>query len=242
MEYRWSVFFSTISSVFSIWIMIMLWKYLYHNDVNMITYMNRYIVVANIIAIFYCRGIAKRIGDRVSNGMFALDLLKPINIFTMSWLLELGEVLASFIIKGLPIIILYFNTMFWKISFHNAFFCMLALIIGHIIFVLMYSILGFLAIVLFDIWPFQRLLDDTIRFIGGGIIPLTIMPEQLRSIATLLPFQYLYSFPLQIMFNKIETQIMLKYFFVGFLWLIVLILLNLFVYRSVMKKVVIQGG
>ncbi|MBW4085039.1 ABC-2 family transporter protein [Paenibacillus sp. S150] len=241
-EYRWSVFFSTISSVFSIWIMIMLWGYLYRNNDGMVAYMTHYTIVANLISLFYCRGIAKRIGDRILNGQFALDLLKPIQIFVMSWLLELGEVLAAVIVRGIPICIVYLNYIVWDVNLIHILLSVLAVVSGHIIFVLLYSILGFLAITLFDIWPFQRFLDDTIRFLGGGVIPLTIMPDLVSNIAYFLPFQYLYSFPLQILLNKLDAHTIMNYFIIEGVWIGALVIGIMIVYKAVLRKVVIQGG
>ena len=67
----------------------------------MISYMVSYTVLANIVSIFYCRGISNRIGDRVKTGTISIDLIKPINFFVMSWQIELGEVFTNFIFIGI---------------------------------------------------------------------------------------------------------------------------------------------
>ena len=220
----------------------MLWRYLYNNDTNMINYMTSYVVISNIISIFYCNGIARRISDRVNNGLIALDLIKPINIFSMCWQLELGQVFSNFIIKGLPIILVYLFVLIRQESYSNIELFILAIIIGHIIFILLYSLLGFFSIVLFDIWPFQRVLDDTIRFLGGGFLPLSIMPKSLCGVVMYLPFYFLYSFPLDILFNKISSDMIFKYFLIGFLWIIVLSIINIIVYKLLIRRIVVQGG
>lgn len=240
--YKWSVIFAAVSSVLSIWVLIYLWKYLYRNDELMISYMVSYTVLANIVSIFYCRGISNRIGDRVKTGTISIDLIKPINFFVMSWQIELGEVFTNFIFKGLPIILVYCKAVFFSTPLYNIAYVVIAVVLGHIIFVLLYSLLGFLAIVLFDIWPFQRLLDDTIRLLGGGFLPLSILPNSLYKICTFLPFHYLYSFPVRLMLEKMDYLEISKGFLVELLWIIVLGLVDIIAYRVLMRKVVIQGG
>ena len=64
MVYRWSVLFSILGSVLYISISIMLWRFLYRDTPDMVSYMTKYTIVSNIIGMFYARGIAGRIGGK----------------------------------------------------------------------------------------------------------------------------------------------------------------------------------
>lgn len=240
--YRWSVLFSIIGSILFVAINLMLWRFLYRDDADMIAYMTKYTIVSNIIGMFYARGIAGRIGDKVATGAFVTDLIRPINLFTMAWQMELAGICAGLLMKGLPVILVYLPFLIANGGYYNIPAVLLAVALGHILFVLIYSLLGFSAFILIEIWPFRRLLDDTIRLLAGGFIPLAILPTFVGRIAYALPFRFLYSFPLELLFGKADMSKALENFAVLLVWIVVFGVLNVLMYRQALKKAVVQGG
>jgi ABC-2 type transport system permease protein len=242
MVYRWSVFFSIVESVLFIAINLMLWRFLYRHDADMISYMTKYTIISHIIAMFYARGIAGRIGDKVATGAFVTDLIRPINLFTMSWQMELAEICANFFMRGVPVILVYLPFLISNAGYVNILAVLLAVALGHILFLLLYSLLGFSAFILIEIWPFGRVIDDTIRLLGGGFIPLAILPAFLGDIAYALPFRFLYSFPLELFFGMADRSKLLGNFANLLIWIFIFGLLNILLYRQALKKAVVQGG
>jgi ABC-2 type transport system permease protein len=84
MVYRWSVLFSIIGSVLLIAINLMLWRFLYRGNPDATSYMVKYTIFSNIIAMFYSDRIADMIGEKVASGNFVLDVIKPVNFLGMS--------------------------------------------------------------------------------------------------------------------------------------------------------------
>ena len=82
MVYRWSFLFSIAGSGLYIAINLMLWRFLYRDTPYMVSYMTRYMIISNIIGMFYTRGTAGRIGDKVSSGAFVTDIIGPIKSFS----------------------------------------------------------------------------------------------------------------------------------------------------------------
>ena len=242
MVYRWPVLFSIVGSILFIAINLMLWRFLYRNDPDMISYMTKYTIVSNIIAMFYTRGIANRIGNKVSNGAFVTDLIRPINLFTMSWEMELAGICSGFLLRGLPVIITYLPLLITNAGYYNILAVLFAVALGHILFLLIYSLLGFSAFILIEIWPFGRLLDDTIRLLAGGFIPLAILPPFLGSVSYALPFRFLYSFPLELLLGKADMSKAAENFIIMLAWIAVFAVLNVLMYRRALKKAVVQGG
>ena len=220
----------------------MLWRFLYRNDADMIAYMTKYTIISNIIAMFYTRGIASRIGDKVATGAFVTDLIRPINLFTMSWQMELAGICSKFLMQGLPVILIYLPFLVVNTGYYNIHIVLLAIVSGHILFLLIYSLLGFSAFILIEIWPFGRLLDDTIRLLAGGFIPLMLLPAFLGNIAYALPFRFLYSFPLELLFGKADMSKLAENFMILIVWIAVFALLNMLMYKQALKKAVVQGG
>jgi ABC-2 type transport system permease protein len=242
MVYRWSVLFSIAGSVLYIAICLMLWRFLYRNTPDMVSYMTKYTIISNIIGMFYAGGIAYRIGGKVSSGAFVTDLIRPINMFSMSWQMEFAEICTSFLLRGLPVILVYCPFLIMNAGYYNIFAVMLAVILGHVLFMLIYALLGFSAFILIEIWPFGRLLDDTIRLLAGGFIPLAVLPGFLRAIAYALPFKFLYSFPLELLFNSADMSKLFENFALLIVWIFVFAMLNIVMYRLALKKAVVQGG
>ena len=242
MVYRWSVIFSIAGSVLYIAISLMLWRFLYQDAPDMASYMTRYTIVSNIIGMFYARGIAYRIGGKVSSGEFVTDLIRPINIFFMSWQMELAGICSSFLLRGLPVVLFYSPFLVMNAGYYNIPAVLLAIALGHILFLLIYALLGFSAFILIEIWPFGRLLDDTIRLLAGGFIPLAILPGFMRTIAYALPFRFLYSFPLELLFDTADMSQLFENFALVAIWIFVFAALNVLMYRLALRKAVVQGG
>lgn len=240
--YRWSVIFSIIGSVLFIAINLTLWRFLYKGDLYMVSYMTKYTIISNIIAMFYTRGIAGRIGNKVSSGAFVTDLIRPVNIFTMSWQMELADICSSFLTRGLPVIIVYSPFLIANAGYYNIPLVLLSVILSHILFLLIYSLLGFSAFILIEIWPFGRLLDDSIRLLAGGFIPLAVLPSSIAGFAGMLPFKFLYSFPLELLLNTCDSNLIPVNFFILTIWIAVFAFLNTIMYRLALKKAVVQGG
>lgn len=239
--YRYSMFFSCLGSILVIYINILLWKSLYKENTEMIQYMIRYTIMSNIIAMIYTPGISDSIGGKVSTGAFVIDLLRPINIFAMSWQTELAKTVSKFIVQGLPVAIIFIPMLYHGV-YSNILLVLLALILGHILLVLIYALIGFLAFAIIEIWPLKLLIEDTIRLFAGSFLPIAILPGFLKSIATVLPFRFLYSFPLELLFAKVQGQSILTNYLVLLAWICVFIVLNFIVYRMALRKAVVQGG
>lgn len=242
MVYRWSVLFSITGSILYIAMNIMLWRFLYRDTPDMVSYMTKYTIFSNIIGMFYAGGIAGRIGGKVSSGAFVTDLIRPINIFTMSWQMELAGICSNFLLRGLPVVLVYSPFLIINSGYYNIPAVLLAIILGHVLFLLIYALLGFSAFILIEIWPFGRLLDDTIRLLAGGFIPLAILPGFIRTIAYALPFRFLYSFPLELLFGTVDTSVLIENFAILMAWIFIFAMLNVVMYRVALRKAVVQGG
>jgi ABC-2 type transport system permease protein len=240
--YRWSVLVSIIGSILFIAINLLLWSFLYRDNLDMVSYMTKYTIISNIIAMFYTRGIAGRIGDKVATGAFVTDLIRPINIFSMSWQMELAGICSNLLLRGLPAIIVYLPFLIANAGYYNLAAVLCSIILGHVLFLLIYSLLGFAAFILIEIWPFGRLLDDTMRLLSGGFIPLAILPATIGTIAYALPFRFLYSFPLDLLLGKADMGKIFENFTILTAWIVAFAVLNFAMYRLALKKAVVQGG
>ncbi len=240
--YRMTSVLSVISSVLYIVINILIWRYLYREEPEMVDYMTKYTIIANIIGMFYSNNIANRIGDKVAKGDFIMDLLKPVNILFMSWQMELAQICTRLLTDGFFTILIFLPYLIKDSRYYNTGYVILAIVLGHILFMLIYSLVGFLSYIFIKVWPLQRLVNDTIRLFAGIFVPLALLPGFLRNMAYCMPFRFLYSFPLELLLGNSDiTNIYFEYLMVS-IWIIIFAIANWFVYRLALRKSVIHGG
>ena len=99
-----------------------------------------------------------------------------------------------------------------------------------------------MAFVFYEIWPFNRLMNDTIRLLSGSFIPLVLFPNWLGKIANILPFRFMYSFPIQLLIGNETMDYVIENFMLLFAWLIVLYVLLFLTYKRAINKCTVQGG
>ena len=121
--------------------------------------------------------------------------------------------------------------------------CIVALLLGHILFSLIFAIIGFTAFIFVEVWALRRLLEDTVQFLSGALLPIALFPDPLKKIAEILPFHYLYDFPLQLLLKEEVAQTTIISIFLGIIaWIGVFGLLLYVVYKLSVRFCVVQGG
>jgi len=239
--YRWEAFFNMLTNMVYVFVNTCLWVFLYRMDQELVIYMIRYTVISNIISLFYLRNVARNIGKKIVDGSIIMDLLKPTNFFFMTWQTELAEMLSDVVLFGVPLIACFAYFLFVSPKYYAVITTLLAVLLGHIFYFLIYSFIGLMAFVFISIDYHVRLINDTIRLIAGSFIPIAILPGSLQTVARSLPFRYLFSFPLELLLNEKVTDISLN-FIILISWIAFFTLLNFIAYRIVIRKIAVQGG
>lgn len=243
--YRSAVFFSVIGSIIDIYIKIALWAYLYRRDKGMTEYMVMYTILSSMIAMFYVNNISKKIGDKIMEGTIAIDLLRPMHFLMGSYMQCLGEMLANLLMKGIPVL-LVFGVYLWKYSGHIVYaqvpVAIVALVLGHILYMQIFMMIGLMAAVFMEIWAFHRIMNDIILFLSGSFIPLSLFPEGLGRLNFYLPFRFLFSFPLELLLGKMDLMAVSRNFVILGVWVVFLGFIIWGMERRMMAKLVIQGG
>lgn len=243
--YRNSALFAMAGSIMEIGIKLALWIYLYRDSREMTEYMIMYTVLSNVISLFYLNRIAQLIGDKITDGSITVDLMKPCPFLYANYMQCLGNLAADFLLKGLPII-LFFG--FFLVRYADQIIvkqipaALLAVVMGHFLYMLIFTVIGMSAMVFLEIWAIQRIIRDVIQFLSGSFIPLSLFPDVLFRINQFLPFRFLFSFPLELMLNERKLSEQIENFSVLSVWLIFFIFLVWWMERRLTAKLIIQGG
>ncbi len=243
--YRNSALFAMAGSIMEIGIKLALWIYLYRDSREMTEYMIMYTVLSNVISLFYLNRIAQLIGDKITDGSITVDLMKPCPFLYANYMQCLGNLAADFLLKGVPII-LFFG--FFLVRYADQIIvkqipaALLAVVMGHFLYMLIFTVIGMSAMVFLEIWAIQRIIRDVIQFLSGSFIPLSLFPDVLFRINQFLPFRFLFSFPLELMLNERKLSEQIENFSVLSVWLIFFIFLVWWMERRLTAKLIIQGG
>ena len=112
--YKSEVLFSVVSSVILILVQMALWKYLYRDNWARAEYMTAYVILSVILGIIYSNTIYYTITEKIANGNFALELLKPVDFLVLHYMRSLGNICGQISFRAVPISIL-----FWPIISKN---------------------------------------------------------------------------------------------------------------------------
>ncbi|HLU21309.1 ABC transporter permease [Lederbergia graminis] len=185
--------------------------------------------------------------DLITTGNIAYELCRPTGLYGFWYAKLLAQRLSSAILRCFPIFIIIFllpkpYKMTVPPSVTTFLLFVITLTLGLLILV---SISMFIYISVFiTMSPVGSLLMFSVlgEFFAGAVIPVPLMPTWLQNIVYLLPFHYTADFPFRVYSGHIPTSEAIIGILAQLIWLVALILLGNFAFKSVLRKVVIQGG
>lgn len=243
--YRWQIIFKILSTFIVSISTVYLWRYIYMDNINMQNYMVRYTIISTTISTFYTAEISESISKKIYDGTFVVDLVRPVSFFKINIMQSISSVISNSILKLIPlggVFWLFYKEYIYIPSFYNIIIFVIALAMAFWLHTSMYAILGFLAFKFYEVWPFNRLLGDTIKFFSGAFIPIYLFPNWVAKISDLLPFQYLYSFLIELILKKKSLYNIIIELINLLLWNIIMEIILFIVYKKTIDKCVVQGG
>lgn len=245
LNYKWYVLFSIISIFLTTATIIFLWSYIYRDHEEMRQYMTVYAILSTLLSMVYPGWCSGGIAYKVYKGTFAVDLLRPIHFLKLNFMEIMGEIAAGLIVKGIPAACILFG-LYWRfVKNIRPIYALLgigAIFLAFLFYMMLYAAIGFLAFWFYEIWPFVRLMDDTIRFFSGSVIPIALFPSWLLVPMKILPFQYLYSFPIELILKGNQCENIGQNFVTLLVWDAVIAAVMFFVYKRALFRCVVQGG
>ncbi len=245
LHYRWHNLFCIMGSLVSAFSIVLMWWYIYLEDGEMQQYMTAYVVLSSLISLLYSSRYADCVADKVYKGTFAVDLLRPVSFLRLHFMEAAGETAAEVIVRGIPtgiVLFHFFREQIRKIDVRYALLGAAAVFLAFLFYMMVFTVIGFLAFRFYEIWPFGRLMNDTIRFFSGSFIPIALFPAWMQMPVRLMPFQYLYSFPIELMLKGSGCADIGWNFAILVVWDIGMAVVVALVYRKALLHCVVQGG
>lgn len=245
LHYRWHNLFCIMGSLLSVVATALMWHYIYWEDWEMRQYMTSYVILSNLISLLYTSRYADCVADKVYKGTFAVDLLRPVSFLKLNFIETAGETAAEVIVRGIPtgaVLFYFYREQIKRIEPGYALLGAAAVFLAFLFYMMAFTVIGFLAFRFYEIWPFNRLLNDTIRFFSGCFIPLALFPAWMQTPVRLMPFQYLYSFPIELILKGSGCVNIGWNFAILGVWDIGMAAVLALVYRKALLHCVVQGG
>lgn len=81
--------------------------------------------------------------------------------------------------------------------------------------------ISYLSFWLEEVWTFHVIVDISLWFLSGMLVPLSIIPKEVYSVVSLLPFQFMSYVPANILIGKLPPSEFLNYALLGLCWVLV---------------------
>lgn len=180
----------------------------------------------------------------INEGRIGADLLKPMNFFTY-WLgVDLGRALGSFLIRSLPLFLIFM--FFYKITLPVSFFQWLVFLLS----ILLSELISFgwrFLVNLAAFWSPNALGIGRFAFglswiFSGFFMPLDLFPDWLAKFSRLTPFGASVYLPIEIFIKNLNAGELLQIVSIQIFWVLFFILIDQLVLSRGVRKLVIQGG
>lgn len=243
LEYRGALFAWVLVELVSLTSSVFIWAAVFRTNNNVggydFTKIISYYLLVPIIGGFTSIFVSEHLPRRIKDGEISSDLMKPFSIAIASLLNQFSIKLTQLTIK-LPIYIfvaLLFTYLF-KIEF-NVGYLLLALFVCIFSYILHFSIDIFISYFAFwfdDVWSLSHLKNVTLMVLGGLTFPLDLLPKNLQTIFNILPFRFIYYFPVKVAQGSISTEVFISEFVQLILWTIGFLVLGQVLWRLGLKK------
>jgi ABC-2 type transport system permease protein len=174
--------------------------------------------------------------DEIRNGGIVLTVLpKPFSYFWQKLATETGWHLVTLMIGFVvTAILIFFLRDFFIFHFSPANFLLIILTVLLAIFVIftMSLCLGLLAFWFTEVYAVDSLFWAARTILAGRAVPLSFIPVGIfQTITRILPFRYMFSFPLEIYFEKLSKTEIIQGMMMQFFWIGALILVYKFMWN-----------
>ncbi|MNW36481.1 hypothetical protein D3C74_134940 [compost metagenome] len=248
--YRFHTLITSFNQTLNLLVQISLWAALYKGtdlfsrdtDINL-HQMITYAILSAIISITVSNGNIWIVSNKVSTGEIAINLIKPIGLFRATLFEQLGSKIYSVLFEVTPILLI--GILVFQIKIPSGIYMIiffLSLVLSYLVYFLITFLLGLMSFWYVRVFHLDFVLNQAIRFFSGSWIPLWFFPETLYQFSMLLPFELVYFSPISIFLGKISLLDIPALFYKYFIYIVLLGLLNVVVWRFGIKRLVIQGG
>lgn len=250
--YRLDFFISTFLRFIPIITTILLWRAIYHGaqrtQVGGLLYSE---MVAYYLFIMITRAFGSMprlttdVAADIRDGSLRKYLLQPIDYIAYHLALRSAHKLVYFVMAAGPYALVFWLCREFLPSRPDWTTLGLSIISLGLAFLLGFSInmvIGLLGFWFLEVSSFAHVFMTTQYFLSGHMFPLSLLPESVQDVVTLLPFAYETYYPTLILLQRLEPDQILRVMTIQLAWVIVLMSLGRLAWARGLRRYAAFGG
>ncbi len=244
--YRTGMVFWLIRSMLELFLILIVWSAVYgdRDSVDGIgaSTLLVYLTISAIQVYILPDVIAFEVEERIETGRVATDLIRPFGFMKQMLAIQLGSTLgiAPALILVVPAAMLVGSLDLPSLTNGIAYIVSFAL--AYLVSSLTWLLVGLGGFWLINIGGLRALLSVASGFLSGALIPVWFMPDALRIVVQLLPFQAMTFLPASIFSGQVTGTAVIGPLAVQIAWIAILTGLIGWAWAGAQRKLVIQGG
>ncbi len=246
MAYRLGMLVWPISLIVQLYLLRVVWEAIYGGRESVGGVSDRtllvFLTISAIHRLFIPYSLAHIIQERVTTGRVASDLIRPVGFLPQMVATTTGFVfgMAPLLIVVIPAVLLIGSLD--MPAPENLPLYAVSLILGYVVNILIWMLVGMLAFWMMNSNGVRAMLSVASDFLAGTLVPIWFLPDALRTVLQLLPFQAGAFLPASIFAGQVTGADVLRPFLVQAVWIVVLLALVRVVWARAQRKIVVQGG
>jgi len=248
LAYPTQVYYWLCLSSIELFVMIYLWLNIYQDYQQIsgftLPMLITYYMLVMIIARLH-NDAAFWLSELVKQGTLSAFLLRPINFLTFLIVDLISRKIISLLIS-VPFFIIIFslvkNYFIYPENSITFILFILSLILSILIFFVLGSLIGLISFWTLEIGSLFYFYFTLLEFLGGRFLPLTFFPNWVATILNILPFGYLFHFPVTVYLGQLSTAKTINKLIIGTGWLIALFFTYQIIWNKGLKRYSSFGG
>ncbi len=206
---------------------------------EMIKYYFLFIIIEYISGSF--RGLPYIVWREITTGDISKFICRPINYIKYKFYYGFGFVLNIFTLSVVLLygIWLHTNKLY---NFYMFIIYLISIFFGIVILFYVYICIGFLSFFTESIFGYRDLILHISSFLGGSIIPISLMPKAIYYVTLIFPFRYMIYEPVNLFLLSVSFKNSVKILLIQILYIILLSIFTTFIYKLGIKKYESNGG
>jgi ABC-2 type transport system permease protein len=245
--YRFNVFMGVVLTAVTIYLLTIVWTAAYgaQETVDGISLQQTlvYLTIANLQLYFLRPEISGDIQARIREGQIGFDLSRPVSYPSQLIAGAAGDMIGLLPMVAVAVPIAFvLGELRPPASVGEGIGYLVSFLLAWIIAVQLNMVIGLVSFWTLEMTGFEMMYRLIGNFATGALVPLWFMPDLLRSVVQLLPFQSIAYIPVSIYVGAPATGSIGTALAVQLLWAVLLIGVIRWVWGRAVRHTVIQGG
>lgn len=181
--------------------------------------------------------------EAIQNGNMSLTLLRPMPAFYGAAACDMSmKVVCMPFVAIITVTLGVIMKLHIAFSFNNTLLAALVLLLALIIRFMLAYIIALLAFWAQNIGALLSVNDTFIFLLAGQAAPIALFPGLLKQVASVLPYRYMLSFPVEVLLSKVSGSELYNGIIIQGVWIAALFIMHHFIYKTGVRRYTAIGG